>query len=57
MQRLLMLGVGHGFVYNLYNTCFLFQNDESYFLIDTGGSARIVENLEKFNINLDKIHI
>lgn len=51
-----MLGTGHGFVYNCYNTCFLLQNDDEYFLIDTGGSAHIVQNLEKLNINLNKIH-
>ena len=47
MQKIIMLGTGHGFVYNCYNTCFLLQNDDEYFLIDTGGSAHIVQNLEK----------
>ena len=56
MQKIIMLGTGHGFVYNCYNTCFLLQNDDEYFLIDTGGSAHIVQNLEKLNINLNKIH-
>lgn len=50
MQKIIMLGTGHGFVYNCYNTCFLLQNDDEYFLIDTGGSAHIVQNLEKLNI-------
>ncbi len=56
MQKIIMLGTGHGFVYNCYNTCFLLQNDDEYFLIDTGGSAHIVQNLEKLNIDLNKIH-
>lgn len=56
MQKIIMLGAGHGFVYNCYNTCFLLQNDDEYFLIDTGGSAHIVQNLEKLNIDLNKIH-
>lgn len=56
MQKIIMLGTGHGFVYNCYNTCFIMQNDSKYFLVDTGGSAHIVQNLEKLNINLDDIH-
>ena len=56
MQKIIMLGTGHGFVYNCYNTCFLLQNDDEYFLIDTGGSAHIIQNLEKLNIDLNKIH-
>lgn len=56
MQKIIMLGTGHGFVYNCYNTCFLMQNDDKYFLVDTGGSAHIVQNLEKLNIDLNKIH-
>lgn len=56
MQKIIMLGTGNGFVYDCYNTCFLLQNDEEYFLVDTGGSAHIVQNLEKLNISLNKIH-
>jgi len=56
MQKIIMLGTGHGFVFDCYNTCFLMQNDDKYFLIDTGGSAHIVQNLLKLNINLNKIH-
>lgn len=56
MQKIIMLGTGHGFVFNCYNTCFVLQNDDKYFLIDTGGSAHIVQNLEKVNISLNKIH-
>lgn len=56
MQKMIMLGTGHGFVFNYYNTCFILQNDDEYFLVDTGGSAHIVHYLEKLNINLNKIH-
>ena len=41
MQKIIMLGVGHGFVYQLYNTCFLMQNDNQYLLVDTGGGVQI----------------
>ena len=26
MEKIIMLGTGHGFVWNLYNTCFLLEN-------------------------------
>lgn len=25
MQKIIMLGTGHGFVYNCYNTCFYYK--------------------------------
>ncbi len=56
MQKIIMLGVGHGFVYQLYNTCFLMQNDNQYLLVDTGGGVQIVERLEKLNVPLTSIH-
>lgn len=56
MQKIIMLGTGNGFVYDCYNTCFLLQNDDQYFLIDTGGSAHVVQNLEKLDIHLNQIH-
>ncbi len=56
MQKIIMLGVGNGFVYQYYNTCFLMQNDNQYFLVDTGGGIEVVERLEKLNISLTDIH-
>ena len=53
MNKLTMIGTGHGFVHELYNTCFVI-NDR--FLIDTGGSADIVKNLKLAGINLSDIH-
>lgn len=53
MNKINMLGTGHGFVHELYNTCFVI-NDK--FLIDTGGSADIVKNLKLSGINLLDIH-
>ena len=48
-----MIGTGHGFVHELYNTCFVI-NDK--FLIDTGGSADIVKNLKLSGTDLSNIH-
>lgn len=56
MQKLIMMGTGNGLVFDCYETCFVLQNDDNYFLIDTGGSADIIKHLTKSNINLDKIH-
>ena len=28
MEKIIMLGTGHGFVWNLYNTCFLLENEK-----------------------------
>lgn len=53
MNKLTMIGTGHGFVHDLYNTCFVINEK---FLIDTGGSADIVRNIKKSNINLTDIH-
>jgi ribonuclease Z len=56
MNKIIMLGTGHGFVHELYNTCFIIKNDKKIFLIDTGGSADIVKNLELANIKLSDLH-
>lgn len=56
MQKIIMLGTGCGFVYECYETCFVLQNDDKYFLIDTGGSSDIVKNLKLSNIGLEEIH-
>ena len=53
MNKLIMLGTGHGFVHELYNTCFI-VNDK--FLIDTGGSADIVKNIKLSGIEVSDIH-
>ncbi len=36
MERIIMLGTGHGSVKDLYNTCFLLENSEDRLLVDTG---------------------
>ncbi len=55
MTKMIMLGTGHGGVMNLYNTCFVIQNKEGVFLIDTGGSIEIIKKLEKVGIKLEEI--
>lgn len=55
MTKLLMLGTGCGTVQNFYNTCFVIQNDDGNFLVDTGGSIEIIKRLSHFGITLDKV--
>ncbi len=51
-----MLGTGHGNAYNLYNTCFLLDNNGETLLVDTGGSNQIIINLKEKGYSLMDIH-
>lgn len=55
MTKLIMLGTGCGGTLDLYNTCFVIQNEEGNFLVDTGGSIEILKRLKKANIKLDEV--
>lgn len=55
MEKIIMLGTGMGSVMDLYNTCFVIQNDNGSFLVDTGGSIEILKRLKMININLEDI--
>ena len=55
MEKIIMLGTGHGFVWNLYNTCFLLENGKENLLVDTGGGIEIVKNLEKIGYKITDI--
>ena len=56
MASIKMLGTGHGFVFDIYNTCFLLKNNNEKLLVDTGGGAEIVRRLKQSNIDLKDIH-
>ena len=56
MAKIKMLGTGHGFVFDIYNTCFLLENDNKFLLVDTGGGAEIVRRLKHFNVELKDVH-
>ena len=55
MEKLMMLGTGSGGTIELYNTCFVIQNELGSFLIDTGGSVEIIKRLKAFNIELKDV--
>lgn len=55
MEKIIMLGTGMGTTLDLYNTCFVIQNDKGNFLVDTGGSIEIIKRLKLFNIEIKDI--
>lgn len=55
MEKIIMLGTGNGGTLDLYNTCFVIQNDNGNFLVDTGGSIEIIRRLKQVNIDLKDI--
>lgn len=55
MEKIIMLGTGNGGTLNLYNTCFVIQNNKGNFLVDTGGSIEIINRLNKVNIDYKTI--
>jgi len=51
MDKIIMLGTGNGATMDLYNTCFVIQNDKGNFLVDTGGGIEIVKRLKQTGID------
>ena len=50
MNKITMLGTGNGGTIDLYNTCFVVQNEKGNFLVDTGGSIEIIKRLKGIGI-------
>lgn len=42
MEKIIILGTGNAAVTKCYNTCFAIQNEDEYFLVDTGGGNGIL---------------
>lgn len=55
-ETLIILGTGNATVTKCYNTCFAINKEDEYFLVDTGGGNGILEQLEKAEIPMEKIH-
>lgn len=55
MTNIIMLGTGHGATTDLYNTCFVIQNESGVFLIDTGGGIEVIKRLSQSNIELGDV--
>lgn len=56
MTKIIMLGTADASAGKSYNTCFVIKNENNYFLVDTGCSNRVLDNLKYANIELNKIH-
>ena len=50
-MKLTMLGTGNALVTKCYNTCFIIENENDYFMVDAGGGNTVLNQLEKAKIN------
>lgn len=55
MNKIIMLGTGNGGTLDLYNTCFIIQNDNGNLLVDTGGGIEIIRRLKTIGVELADI--
>lgn len=54
-MEITILGTGHGTATECYNTCFAIENEEEFFLVDSGGGNGILKQLKSTDIQLEKI--
>lgn len=54
-EQIVMLGTGSAMVTKCYNTCFLLNCNNEYFLVDAGGGNGILSQIEKAKIEWNKI--
>lgn len=54
-EQIIMLGTGSAMVTKCYNTCFLLESNNEYFLVDAGGGNGILAQIEKAQINWNNI--
>ena len=50
-MNITMLGTGNALVTECYNTCFILQEDNEYFLVDGGGGSTILHQLKHAGID------
>ncbi len=55
-MKLTMLGTGNALVVDCYNTCFVLEDHNDYFLVDGGGGNNLLQQLKKVNIDWMDIH-
>ena len=48
-----MLGTGNALVTKCYNTCYIFENENDYFMVDAGGGNTVLNQLEKVGIKTE----
>ena len=50
-MKLTMLGTGNALVTECYNTCFVLEENEKYFMVDGGGGSAILHQLKHAGFN------
>ncbi len=55
-MKLTILGTGHAGTLNCYNTCFILQDQDRYFLVDGGGGNTLLSRLKQIDVPLSDIH-
>lgn len=55
-MELTMLGTGSALVTECFNTCYVFEENDQYFLVDGGGGNEILKRLKDNHIDYRKIH-
>lgn len=59
-MKLTMLGTGNALVTEVYNTCFLLEDEtrenDGYFLVDAGGGNGILKQLKRAGTNWRDVH-
>ena len=51
MERITMLGTGHAMVFDCFNTCFVYENENGKMLVDTGGGGQLLGQMRKAGID------
>lgn len=54
-MKLTMLGTGNALVTECYNTCFVIEDENKYFLVDGGGGNAILSQLKLVNVDWKNI--
>lgn len=55
-MKLTMLGTGNALVTECYNTCFVIEDHDKYFMVDGGGGSTVLHQLKYAGINWKNIH-
>lgn len=57
-MKITMLGTGNALVTECYNTCFVIEDNEKYFMVDDGGGSTVLRQLKHVGYNwMDMRHI
>lgn len=55
-MKLTMLGTGNALVTDCYNTCFVLQDADEYFMVDAGGGNGVLSQLKKAGVDWKEVN-